>query len=65
MLILKIIMAIYVFPNGSSIGNALEVEEAIYILTGCSNICWHPDGIKEQKRLLSKSLSLILQKITG
>ena len=54
-----------VFPNGSSIGNALEVEEAIYILTGCSNICWHPDGIKEQKKLLSKFLSLILQKITG
>ena len=53
------------FPNGSSIGNALEVEEAIYILTGCSKINWHPDGIKDQKNLLSKFLSLIMQKITG
>ena len=53
------------FPNGSSIGNALEVEEAIYILTGCSNICWHPDGIKVQKKLLSKFLSLIMQKLTA
>lgn len=53
------------FPNGSSIGNALEVEEAIHILIGNSKISWNKVGINEQKKLLFSFLSLIMQKITG
>lgn len=53
------------FPNGSSIGNALEVEEAMHILIGNSKISWNTAGINEQKKLLFSFLSLIMQKISG
>ncbi len=53
------------FPKGSSIGNPLEVEEAFYILTGNSKISWNIAGIKEQKKILFKFLSMIMKKVTG
>lgn len=53
------------FPNGSSIGNALEVEESMHILIGNSKILWNNAGINEQKKLLFNFLSLIMQKISG
>ncbi|HBP90847.1 MAG TPA: hypothetical protein DD706_24535 [Nitrospiraceae bacterium] len=41
-------------PNGSSVGNALEVDEAFKILGIKSPILWNNQGLEEQKKIVIK-----------
>jgi pyrimidine-nucleoside phosphorylase len=47
-------------PTGSSIGNALEVAEAIAVMNGPNECAWDPRGIEEQRQIVIKFFAQLM-----
>ena len=47
-------------PNGSAIGNALEIIEAFTILNGCPSTTWNQHGLQKQRDIALRLFSILL-----